>query len=134
MRRFIKSKAGAAVIFVAMFSLIALAVIVAQTGSVSVQEPVSVQAVDLNIQLWPNQSTDVPIVINNNGPTEVGVQVAADILIDSPPGPWPGVEVAVTDETQMIPAGGSLELSVSIVTSNGVVTGDGSLSLTVIRP
>ncbi len=134
MKQFIRSRWGAAAVFVAMLAIVALAIIEVRSGAIVIEEPVAVSLPTLDATIFPNQSTEFPVDITNNGPTAVDVRVGGEVFLNDPVGPWPGVTVEGPVGDFTIRPGESISVSLFVNTGNGVPVGTGTLDVSVIRP
>ena len=119
-------------VFFAMFSL-ALTVVFNGNGTLQVDEVITLDAFDVNVQIQPNVTINKQTVAHNSGPEDVTIVVAADVVGDNPPGPYPGV--TVTDSGNVVvPANGSVIVGFQISANNGVPPGTGNIAVTIHRP
>lgn len=112
---------------------LALTVLFNGNGVLQVDEVITLEAFDVNVQIQPNAAVVRNVVAHNSGPEDVTIVVAADVVGNNPPGPYPGL--TITDSGNVVvPAGGSVVVGFEIVAANGVPPGAGTVAVTVHRP
>ena len=112
---------------------LALTVLFNGNGVLQVDEVITLEAFDVNVDIQPNATVSKNVVARNSGPEDVTIVVAADVVGNNPPGPYPGL--TITDSGNVVvPAGGSVVVGFEIVADNGVPPGAGTIAVTVHRP
>lgn len=122
-----------AIVAIAGCASLGLAVLFSGQGTFTVNETISVSAVDLDVVMEPNQTIQKTVTVSNTGSTPVNVIVTAEVLDTTVGGPYAGV--TVTDSQAVTVQGGqSADLTFTITASNGIQAGTGMVQLDVIRP
>lgn len=120
-------------VFFAFFTL-ALALVFDGTGTLQVDEVITMDAFDVNVSIGAAETIVKTTMLHNSGTADVLVSVAVDVLSDTA-GPYIGLTVNIPNNgTIVVPAQGSAPLVFEVVASNGVPPGSGKVVVSAIRP
>lgn len=114
-------------------STLGLAIVFNGNGTFQTSEVLSIGTVDLDITLDPNETVQVSVPVTNNGAAPVTAILTADVVGDSPPGPYAGVTVTPSQTVNLQP-GQTASVVFTITATNGIQPGTGTVALSVIRP
>ena len=114
-------------------STLGLAIVFNGNGTFQTSEVLSIGTVDIDITLDPNETVQVVVPVTNNGSAPVTAILTADVVGDSPPGPYAGVTVTPSQTVNLGP-GQTANVVFTISASNGIQPGTGTVALSVIRP